>query len=289
MSTLRSGVSLQIGISTRNRWDDLRNTLLKLAEFESQASGILIFDDGSDSPCPYDVASICATAELKRFPESKGYIVRRNQLAQEMTSKYYLSLDDDSFPVAGSLESSMEFAESCKDLFCLSFPIYNPVTGEQQVASLQDKPYKVRSFVGCGHLLHRGQFLDLGGYREELVHQCEEVELSARAFQRGLYCYHYPGLQIHHTESRAGRNLHRMDFYGARNNVLWNDWFVPSRLKLIKQSRTLAARAALFLRTGRIGHAQGQIAGFKDALKYQTNRQPMSLTLYREWKRLPVQ
>ena len=277
-----------IGIATKNRWDDLRNTLSKIAEFGLGDLRTLIFDDGSDDPCPFDVSSVLRGAELRRFSESKGYIVRRNQLAREMQSKYYLSLDDDSFPVRGSLEAVLEFTESCADLFCLTFPVYNPITNQHQVKSLQTKPYKVRSFIGCGHLVDRRRFLELGGYREELEHQGEEVELSARAFQRGLYCYHYPGLQIHHTASVAARNMHRMDFYGARNNVLWNDWFVPSRLKLIKQSRTLASRAALFLRTGRLGHAQGQIAGFKDALKYQTNRQPMSLTLYREWNRLPV-
>ena len=204
-----------------------------------------------------------------------------------MTAKYYLSLDDDSFPVSGSLAAAVAFAESRDDLFCLSFPVYNPVTGEEQVRSLQDNPYRVRAFIGCGHLLHRQRFLQLSGYREELVHQAEEVEIAARAFQKGLYCYHFPGLQIHHTASNIGRNWQRMDFYGARNNILWNDWFVPSRLKIIKQSRTLISRMILFLRTGRIGHVKGQIAGFKDALKYQSNRQTMSPILYQQWKCLP--
>ncbi len=278
---------VEIGIATKNRWEDLNHTLCALAGLGLGDRRILVFDDASDQPCPYDVSSICRQAELRRFSESQGYIVRRNQLAREMKSKYYLSLDDDSFPVAGSLDEAARFAESREDLFCLSFPIYNPVTGEHQVRSLQDKPYKVRSFVGCGHLLHRERFLALGGYREELVHQAEEVEISARAFQEGLHCYHFPDLQIHHTASNQGRKWHRMDFYGARNNVLWNDWFMPSRLKLIKQSRTFISRTALFLKTGRIGHAQGQLAGFIDTIKYQTNRQPMSPALYQQWKRLP--
>jgi GT2 family glycosyltransferase len=249
---------------------------------------ILIFDDASDEPCPFDVSCVLPGAQVTRFAESKGYIVRRNQLAQRISSKYYLSLDDDSFPVAGSLNDALAFAESHSDLLCLSFPTYNPLTGKQQVQSLSAEPYRVRSFIGCAHLLHRERFLDLGGYREELVHQGEEVELSARAFQQGLYCYHYPGFQIHHTESSAGRKLHRMDFYGARNNVLWNDWFVPSRFKLVKQARTLISCTGLLLKTRRIGHVKGQLAGFRDALKYRTNRRPMSQKLYHEWRSLPA-
>jgi GT2 family glycosyltransferase len=276
-----------IGIATKNRWDDLKNTLSKIADFGQARLKVLIFDDASDIACPFDVGSICPGAELKRFPDSKGYIVRRNQLAREMDSKYYLSLDDDSFPASGSLEAAVQFAESCEDLICLSLPIYNPVIGADQLKSLQDKPYKVRSFIGCGHMLHRERFLELGGYCEDLVHYGEESELAARAFQRGLSCYHFPGLKIHHLESNAGRNWRRMDFYGARNSVLLNDWFVPRGMRLIKQSRTFTARFLLFLKTGRIAHLQGQIAGLTDVSKFKANRHPMPPSLYQQWKNLP--
>jgi len=276
-----------IGIATKNRWEDLRNTLSKITSLDHLRLKVLIFDDASDDPCPFDVGSICEAAELKRFSESKGYIVRRNQLAREMDSKYYLSLDDDSFPVSGSLEAAVEFAESCDDLLCLSFPIYNPVIGADQLKSLQDEPYRVRSFIGCGHMLHRKRFLELGGYCEDLVHYGEEEELAARAFQRGLSCYHFPGLKIHHLESNVGRNWKRMDFYGARNSVLLNDWFMPRGMKLVKQGRTFTSRFLLFLKTGRIAHLQGQIAGLTGIFRYKNNRCPMPLKLYQLWKSLP--
>ena len=276
-----------IGIATKNRWDDLKTSLSKIAALKLGGLKILIFDDASDRPCPFDAASICAGAELKRFPESKGYIVRRNQLARAMDSKYYLSLDDDSFPVSGSLESAVEFAESRSDLLCLSFPVYNPLTGRHEVKTLQDTPYRVQTLVGCGHLLHRERFLGLGGYCEDLIHQGEELELAARAFHEGLHCYHFPGFNIHHMISGAGRNWYRMDFYGARNNVLWNDWFMPRGLRIVKQSRTLTSRVLLFLKTGRIAHLQGQVAGLTGLPRYRANRRLMPLKLYQQWKKLP--
>lgn len=279
--------SVTIGIATKNRWDDLKTTISNIATLKLGNPKILIFDDASDRPCPYDVASICQGAELKRFSKSEGYIVRRNQLAREMDSKYYLSLDDDSFPVSGSLDAAIEFAESCRDLLGLSFPVYNPFTYVHEVRSLQDVPYKVQMFIGCGHLLHRERFLELGGYCEELFHQGEESELAARAFQEGLHCYHFPGFKIHHVISNVGRNYYRMDFYGARNNVLWNDWFMPRGLRLVKQSRTFTSRFLLFLKTGRIAHLQGQIAGIGDVLKYRSRRNLMSIKLYEQWKSLP--
>ncbi|HEX5732540.1 MAG TPA: glycosyltransferase [Blastocatellia bacterium] len=276
-----------IGIATKNRWEDLKNTLSKIEEFGRGRLKVLIFDDASEIACPFDVGSICRGAELKRFSESEGYIVRRNQLAREMCSKYYLSLDDDSFPHSGSLEAALEFAQSCEDMLCLSFPIYNPIVEAHQLKSLDNRPYRVRSFVGCSHLLHRERFLALGGYCEDLVHFWEETELAARGFQRGLYCYHFPGLLIHHLESNAGRNRHRMDFYGARNNVLWNDWFMPSGLRLVKQSRSFVSRLLLVITTRRVGHLQGQIAGMIDVSRYKAKRSPMPPELYKEWKSLP--
>lgn len=278
---------VQIGIATRNRWDDLRNTLTKITDFGLEHVHTLILDDGSDDPCPFDVRSVLREAELERFSESKGYIVRRNQLARELTATYYLSLDDDSFPVAGSLELAIEFAESRKDLLCLSFPVYNTLTGRHQVKSIQSTPYLVRSFIGCGHLLRRDSFLELGGYREELVHMGEEGELAARAFQHGLYCYHFPDLQIHHTESNSGRSRHRMDYYGARNTVLWNDWYMPNALSLVKQGRTFASRVIQTVRSRRIGPINGEFAGLRDIASFRANRRRLSLNLYRAWQSLP--
>lgn len=278
---------VSIGIATKDRWQDLEITLNKIIEAKLESIAIIIYDDNSQVPCPFDIDKFNLNIQLKRFNESQGYITRRNQLAQAIQTKYYLSLDDDSFPVSGSLETAVKFAESLDDLLCLSFPIYNPVIQEYQNQSLYNHPYQVRSFIGCGHLLHRERFLEMGGYRQELIHQGEEMEIAARAFQKSLHCYHYPDLMIYHTASNIGRNWHRMDFYGARNNVLWNDWFVPKQIKIIKQFRTFISRSYLGIRVRRWGQFQGEYMGFMDIHKYKTYRQNMSIQYFRKWQKLP--
>ncbi|MEL6495023.1 MAG: glycosyltransferase family A protein [Cyanobacteria bacterium J06623_7] len=279
---------VSIGIATKNRWDDLHLTLTKLVEAGLESLPIIIIDDASDTPCPYDLNSFPFTQlELQTSANSQGYIYRRNQIAVQIKTKYYLSLDDDSYPVAGDLAQAIAFAETQDNLLCLSFPIYNPVQQQYENKSQQTRPYRVRSFIGCGHLLHRDRFLKLGGYRSELIHQGEEMELSARGFQQDLVCYHYPDLLIHHTASNQGRNWWRMDFYGSRNNVLWNDWFVPQRLKIVKQIRTLVSRLLIALRVRRSGLIQGEIAGFRQINLYKRNRQNMSSSYFKQWQNLP--
>ena len=279
---------VSIGITTKNRWKDLEITLTKIKESGLESLPIVLFDDASDQTCTFDIANLSLQIQFERFTQSKGLIVRRNQIAQSIQTKYYLSLDDDSYPVSGSLQAAVDFAESQEDLLCLSFPIYNPTLLEYQNPSLDTKePYLVKCFVGCGHLLHRERFLQLGGYREELIHQGEEMEIAARAFQRNWRCYHFPNFLIHHTASNAGRNWHRMDFYGARNNVLWNDWFVPQQLKLAKQLRTLVSRTFLGIKVRRLGQFQGEYTGFKDIKQYKSYRQNMSIQSYKKWQLLP--
>ncbi len=278
---------VSIGITTKNRWQDLEITLNKIKKLGLETLPIIVFDDASDQACPFDIFRLFPHAQIQRFTESQGLIVRRNQLAKLIQTKYYFSLDDDSYPVSGSLDEAVKFAESQENLFCLSFPIYNPVLSEYQNQSFNQDPYPVRCFVGCGHLLHREKFLQLGGYREELIHQGEEMEIAARAFQKNWYCYHFPDFLIHHTASNLGRNWHRMDFYGARNNVLWNDWFVPPKLQFIKQTRTLISRLSLGIKVRRLGQLQGEYAGFNDIKYLKSYRQNMSMQAYKQWQSLP--
>ena len=288
MSNSNLNTLVSIGIATKNRWSDLEITLNKLIEAGFNSLPIIILDDASDLPCPFDLSAFPFTnITFQTFPRSQGYIARRNQIADQIQTKYYLSLDDDSYPVTGSLDKAIAFAEDRENLLCLSFPIYNPVQQEYENNSTQTEPYRVRSFIGCGHLLHCDRFLKLGGYCPELIHQGEEIELAARAFQQDLACYHFPDFMIHHTASNQGRNWWRMDFYGSRNNVLWNDWFIPQRLKIIKQVRTLISRSIISLKVRRSGLIQGEIAGFKQISQYKHHRQNMSWAYFTQWKNMP--
>jgi hypothetical protein len=56
--------------------------------------------------------------------------------------------------------------------------------------------YQVRSLIGCGHLMNLPHLWKVGGYREELVHQGEEIDLAARAFKEDFKCFHFPGFKF---------------------------------------------------------------------------------------------
>jgi hypothetical protein len=91
-----------VDVTTNNRWQDLRVTLKTLTETVLGQFPIDLFDE----PCRIPGSSLPAQLNLRRFSDSLGLIVRRNQLASNVKTKYLLSLDDNSYPVSGSPQST---------------------------------------------------------------------------------------------------------------------------------------------------------------------------------------
>lgn len=276
---------LTIGITTKDRWEVLRGTLAVLAGSTLADVRVVVVDDGSATPCPYRVESVHPSAELHRFDTSAGLIVRRNWLVGMTQTPYYLSLDDDSYPVSGDIGQALDFIDSRPEVACLGFPIYNPQLKQFQIASVLPQPYPVRTFVGCAHIVDVDCFFDVGGYREELVHFKEESDLTVRLFRQGLRTYHYPNVTFHHHYTPVGRNWNRMDYYGARNNVLWNDWYLPTRLQPWRQATNTVSRLIQFARTRRLGHLRGHWTGVRSIARFRKNRCRLSWDEYRAWRR----
>ena len=119
--------SIGIGITTRNRWDDLAVTLEKLRHYELCGLETIVIDDGSSEPMPTVFRQRFAWVKFKRFENSQGYIVQRNRLARMLSSELYLSLDDDSYPVTNAhLAHAAAWLFGRQDAVALAFSIQTP-------------------------------------------------------------------------------------------------------------------------------------------------------------------
>lgn len=274
-----------VGICTKDRWGDLALTLKQVHKL-LPGLRVIVVDDGSSAPAPDSVRAELAAGDFIQDGRNAGYIVRRNQIASLVSTDFYLSLDDDSYIVDGSLADAVEFALSVPSLLCLGFPVVNR-HGGSEVAAL-DRAQPVRHFIGCAHLMHVDRFRELGGYRAELVHQGEEAEIAARAFVVGMGCWQYPGVTVLHNYSMIARNWDRMDFYGARNRYLWNDWFSPPSARRSRQLRLLSERLVLCAKTRRAGHLRGWLAGRRAARELRGFRRPFSSEAFKRWNSMPT-
>src|SRR5687768_8649679 len=115
--------NIGIGITTKDRWEDLEVTLSVLSSSRLSTLETIVVDDGSSRPVPPALLERFPWVRFERSDRSYGLIDQRNRLATMMTSAYYLSLDDDSFPVAGDLGQAVQFLAAKPDTVGLAFSI----------------------------------------------------------------------------------------------------------------------------------------------------------------------
>ena len=274
-----------IGITTKDRWEDLEATLTVLSCKGFSALETIVIDDGSLRPAPPTLLERFPWVRFERSDRSYGFIVQRNRLARMITSAYYLSLDDDSFPAAGDLGGAVQFLESKPDTLGLAFSI---VFRAEALPSSVRTPALVRYYIGCGHLLKRELFLLLGGYDENL-HYSEEPEFCLRALHKGYRVYLYPGVVIRHHRSPVARNLRKTARYYIRGEALVGLRYFPFPYSVLRFFNTLPA----ILRNPEWNSQWASlIRGWVEApwcaVRWRHLRHPLPLEQFRAWKKLPL-
>ncbi len=112
-----------LGITTKDRWDDLAVTLTHLKKQGYGEVETIVIDDGSKHPAPTSLRDAFPNIRFERVEHSLGLVVQRNRLAQMLSSTYYLSLDDDSFPVTGDIGEAASWLENHPRVIALAFQI----------------------------------------------------------------------------------------------------------------------------------------------------------------------
>jgi hypothetical protein len=282
--------SIGIGIATRDRWTDLAVTLETLQRNGLGNLETIVLDDGSRTPMPTNFPARFSWVRFERCEVSRGYIAQRNRLARMLHSELYLSLDDDSYPAADArLDVAAAWLTGTKDAVALAFAIHGPYEPAAPGASVR-RPYLVRHYIGCAHMLKRDLFERLGGYTECLSHYCEETDFALKAWNKGYKIYKYASVVIIHAQSSAGRdpaNAHRLL---ARNLIwvsLWRSPFlffsIDFPLRILRMMRFKTHR--VYWRAVVRGYLEG-LGGVPRIARF---RNPLSIRKYLAWLRNPVE
>jgi GT2 family glycosyltransferase len=268
-------LSASIVIATKNRIDELR-VALRSAFSQRNVHEVIVIDDGSTDGSSEMVAREYPQARLYINQTSIGYIASRNIGANLATGDVVFSVDDD------AEFSSPDICERILPLFAspriaaVAIPYREPYK-ENILRQFPIDPYSVwitNSFIGTSHAIRRDLFLELGGYRESLVHQGEEDDFAIRLLDNGFFVALGVSPEILHYESPK-RDFRRMDYYGARNQLLWVWSYTPLLILpfffLLRFFRQL--QFALHL-----NRSHRQFQGIRDAF----------LEISRGWHRSPV-
>jgi hypothetical protein len=243
-------------ISTHNRRDVTLDTLghVRCCGLRADAFEIFVVDNASSDGTALAVKRAFPTVRLIRQRRNRGSCAK-NRALQDARGRFIVFLDDDSYPIPGSITRMIRKFETQPRLGAAVFTVTLP-DRSRECSAYPDV------FIGCGTGFRRRALAQVGGLPEDFFMQAEEYDRSLRLMQAGWDVRSFDDLHVAHLKSPQARSSTRTTRLDVRNNfrvahrylpdpwrrVIANDWL--RRYWLIAKSK--GHRAAF---------ARGLIAG----------------------------
>ncbi|MBC2606708.1 glycosyltransferase family 2 protein [Pelagicoccus albus] len=236
---------LTIGISAYNNWPGLKLTLQKLVEVGLGDVKMVIVDDGSKKPIDFDLSEFPMDIVFKRYEESRGCVFQRNNIGSMVETDYYLSIDDDAYPVNGDICDVIESMEKDLDISVMALDVRGPKDSfELHVDAYELR--EVRYFVLCGCLIRTDHFKKSGGFQnpDELgwIYN-EELDYSIRCWRDGhKIVLDRRFVLVHDRELVDGEDSYKSNCYARGLGYLHGRYFTGavSLYKFLKMPFMLA-------------------------------------------------
>jgi glycosyltransferase involved in cell wall biosynthesis len=250
-------------IVTKDRKDQLRLAISSAIK-QTEPVEILVVDDGSTDGTEEMVRSEFPGVRVTRSLTSLGYIAQRNRAARLCSGEFIFSIDDDAEFSSPHIVAQTLHAFSHPRVGAIAIPYTEPHKSGEIVQLARDSEgiWITDSYRGTAYALRRDLFLSLGGYRENFVHQGEEMDFCIRLLDAGFVVRLGFGDAILHYE-HPKRDLSRMDYYGRRNDILFAVENVPMPYLPVHLLATTVNGMMYSVRCGRISWMfKGTLAGY---------------------------
>lgn len=231
---------VSIIIATHNRREAVERTLAQLEHCgldKSDYETIVVDNDSSDGTT--DAIGPRVT-RLLSLPRNSGSTAKAYG-ADIARGRYYVFLDDDSYPRPGCLERMICRFEGEPHLGAAGFTVHL-ADGRKEGGALPGV------FVGCGVGLRAEAYEECGGLDRTLFMQAEEYDLAFRLAVAGWDVEVYDDLHVEHEKTPQQRQSDRTVHYDTRNNLRVLARYLPSpyaaiyRVDCIQRYQWLAAR-----------------------------------------------
>ena len=280
-----------IGITTRDRAEDLRHTIEKQKAVGLGDLRYIIVDDGSvDAKALRKIAAQLPRCRFVRHETSAGLVQRRNEMAELCETEFLISLDDDSYFVdLAGMEKVFLWMDDDPNVGLVSFKIIqlyiDPQRFERRITQFPSG--KTMFFRGCGYFVRVKTFLAHGGFPAEFRHGCEESHLQYRFFASSTKMMHAPSVVVEHRWTWSGRPSAEREFLLYRSQPM---------LKLLNEPLlvALAGCSKLLLWDSWHGRGpfrtqfQGICSGIRSGMQLRGRWPPLTLKQYfafrREWR-----
>jgi len=292
----RARRTITVGINSRNRPARLAACLRSLSVLGDLVGEIIVVDDASDVPVSGVLGSLPPEISRKliliRQPEVTGNIACRNVVMRRAQTDEVLLLDDDAELLdAAAIRRGLDVMDHDPRVAAVGFAMGGP-DGSLLPDGMQPSPAKyvcyVPSYIGFAHLIRRGPFWQVGGYREMLRYHGEEKECCLRLIDAGFDIVFMPEPVLHAVDptnrdlKRYLKTVIRNDCLGSLLNEPWPLPFVSVPVRLARYIRM--RNAAGVSDPGGLRWIVGQIAQLLPRVRRQ--RKPVRWATVFRWRRL---
>jgi GT2 family glycosyltransferase len=208
-----TAAAVSIVIVTRNRRDELRQTLAGLAPGCDESWEVIVVANA----CTDDTAAIVEHdfpwVRLVERDDNTG-MAATNFGIEVATAPLVMVLDDDALPAPGAIERALRrFAED-PELHALACAVEEGGC----VVNANWAP-RTLSFVGCGAFFRRSTLAAIGGYSWDVPWASNERELGCRLILAGHHVAFDPQCVVVHRRSAVNRSWRETAAFHARDSA----------------------------------------------------------------------
>ena len=275
----RDPAPVSVVIPSKGRPHELSSLLQSIA---GQTAEVLVMLDGMDYPTKRYLERRFPTVRVFMSEQSVGPLYHRNRGADIATNEIIVFLDDDI--VVQSAETIRKTAAlfDADDVGAVTIPFFN--TGEDQhihsMAPTSTGTYYTSTFYAGMVAFRRNVFLRCGGYREIFFYYFEEPDLAFRMMNEGFFIRLGTGNPMLHAHSPR-RNSEKVEFLGARNNVLCTFLNAPWPYLVGHLPMTIINRLRHGVNKRNFGvNLKGVLVGILDSVRHFHERSPVACNVY---------
>jgi GT2 family glycosyltransferase len=225
-------------IITRNRKETLSFVLGRL--LEEPLTEIVVVDNGSNDGTAEHMRTFGNSVRLLEPGANLG-LGGRNLAAGDATGDLLLMLDDDCFPLPGSVETLAEAFRVNPELgvaggLVRDVDVDGNVLRQTELGTFDwwlragrkgaapTDGFAAFSFPEGACMIRRTAYLEVGGFFEPYFLASSEVDLGARLQANGWQVRYFPQAAFDHMKAESERQSSELNLYYRIRNHLWYIW-----------------------------------------------------------------